>query len=242
MAASVVIAEYSVSSYHINYRTSQKIVMIFRQNSYFHLHQVCYINYGRKLTKYIVSKMRGERRERIFGREERGERNTEERENKNRENSSRNGNNFQLQHHQRHSKHHQSQTKLHQDEIKRQERATLEKEATVKFILAYADLVDAHTMQGVIYNQDRAISLALIQIHEGTLRNFKQGQKSTSGQEESGRNDSGIKNKDGTVQQLPFSQQNKGNTQETYAGIVRKLGTQVKTGLVTQKHQKSSQG
>lgn len=44
-----------------------------------------------------------------------------------------------------------------------------EKEVTMQFIFSHSNLVDAETMQGVIYNSDRDISLALIQIHEKSL-------------------------------------------------------------------------
>lgn len=50
------------------------------------------------------------------------------------------------------------------------ERSKQEREATMKFIFAYSELVDADIMQGVIYNLDKDISSALIQIHERTLR------------------------------------------------------------------------
>lgn len=44
----------------------------------------------------------------------------------------------------------------------------------MQFIFSHADLVDSDLMQGVIYNQDKDISLVLIQIHESTLKNSKQ--------------------------------------------------------------------
>lgn len=40
----------------------------------------------------------------------------------------------------------------------------------MKFIFSQASLVDAETMQGVIYNKDNDISKALHQIHEKSLR------------------------------------------------------------------------
>lgn len=43
------------------------------------------------------------------------------------------------------------------------------KEATMNFIFAHSDLVEASTMQGVIYNIDTEITNALMQIHWRSL-------------------------------------------------------------------------
>lgn len=84
----------------------------------------------------------------------------------------------------------------------------------MQFIFSHADLVDADLMQEVIYNQDRAITLALIQIHDISLRRHHQERKQV------------INNKN----QLPMEHiQETERTRykvESYAEIVRKPYTQ----------------
>lgn len=59
-----------------------------------------------------------------------------------------------------------------------EDRSFIVKETTLQFIFSHSALVDAEIMQGVIYNIDRDITLALIQIHEKTLEKTKDGNDS----------------------------------------------------------------
>lgn len=108
--------------------------------------------------------MRGERnRERETGRE----RKREEREFQEREKTNHISLNIQRR----------DQQEIHQNNSRSEssnrnsnhECAVREKEIKMQFIFSQSNLVDADIMQGVIYNQDRDISLALAQIHERSL-------------------------------------------------------------------------
>lgn len=77
----------------------------------------------------------------------------------------------------------------------------------MKFIFSHANLVDADIMQGMINNQDRDLSLALIQIHERSLRNAR---KKSSNNQYSGQ----VKSK------------------ESYADMVRKSSNLGQAGVV----------
>lgn len=69
---------------------------------------------------------------------------------------------------------HRNKVRMHEKEPQYQassDKMQMNRETLMKFIPANADLVQAETLQGVIYNQDTEITKALEQIHQQSIKN-----------------------------------------------------------------------
>lgn len=117
------------------------------------------------------------------GERELRERKVEERENQEREECNFNGFNFQHQNNAKKNGNSKENPHGSSNRMQSQERVLKEKEVTMQFIFSHANLVDADILEGVIYNQDRNISLALIQIHERSLNSYQSHRQRSFSQE-----------------------------------------------------------